>query len=48
LVVDAELFRLDSLVRWLDSAIGRLKRARVEPPVKATAPMFRRRVVVRR
>jgi DNA-binding PadR family transcriptional regulator len=26
LVVDAELFRLDSVVRWLDSADGRLKR----------------------
>ncbi len=30
LVVDAELFRLDSLVRWLDMADGRLKRAAVE------------------
>jgi DNA-binding PadR family transcriptional regulator len=48
LVVDAELFRLDSLVRWLDSAGGRLKRAIVEPPVKAPAPFLRRRVVVRR
>ena len=27
LVVDAELFRLDSLIRWLDTADGRLKRA---------------------
>ena len=27
LVVDAELFRLDSVIRWLDSADGRLKRA---------------------
>ncbi|HET7247179.1 MAG TPA: PadR family transcriptional regulator [Streptosporangiaceae bacterium] len=27
LVVDAELFRLDSVIRWLDSAEGRLKRA---------------------
>ena len=26
LVVDAELFRLDSVVRWLDTADGRLKR----------------------
>jgi DNA-binding PadR family transcriptional regulator len=48
LVVDAELFRLDSLVRWLDSASGRLARASVEPPVKPRAPLFRRRVVVRR
>jgi DNA-binding PadR family transcriptional regulator len=29
LVVDAELFRLDSVIRWLDSADGRLKRATV-------------------
>jgi DNA-binding PadR family transcriptional regulator len=28
LVVDAELFRLDSLIRWLDMADGRLKRAK--------------------
>ena len=27
LVVDAELFRLDSVIRWLDSADGRVKRA---------------------
>ena len=32
LVVDAELFRLDSVVRWLDTADGRLKRAALEPP----------------
>jgi len=48
LVVDAELFRLDSLVRWLDSASGRLKRASVGPPDRAPAPLFRRRVVARR
>jgi DNA-binding PadR family transcriptional regulator len=30
LVVDAELFRLDSLIRWLDTAEGRLKRAALE------------------
>ena len=29
LVVDAELFRLDSLIRWLDTVDGRLKRAAV-------------------
>ena len=29
LAVDAELFRLDSVVRWLDAADGRIKRARV-------------------
>ena len=32
LVVDAELFRLDSVIRWLDAADGRLKRAAVDPP----------------
>jgi DNA-binding PadR family transcriptional regulator len=31
LVVDAELFRLDSVIRWLDSADGRLKRAASDP-----------------
>jgi DNA-binding PadR family transcriptional regulator len=30
LVVDAELYRLDSVVRWLDAADGRLKRAAFE------------------
>ncbi len=50
LVVDAELFRLDSVVRWLDAAEGRLKRAAVEPPVPAPAtPKLRRaRTGVRR
>jgi hypothetical protein len=32
LAVDAELFRLDAVVRWLDAADGRIKRAAVEPP----------------
>ena len=35
LVVDAELFRLDSVIRWLDSADGRLKRASVPGPPPA-------------
>jgi DNA-binding PadR family transcriptional regulator len=39
LVVDAELFRLDSLIRWLDSADGRLKRAAADPSAPA-APSF--------
>jgi DNA-binding PadR family transcriptional regulator len=30
LVVDAELFRLDSVIRWLDAADGRIKRAGAE------------------
>jgi DNA-binding PadR family transcriptional regulator len=50
LVVDAELFRLDAVVRWLDTADGRLKRAAAEPPPPAPAalPRLRRRVGVRR
>jgi DNA-binding PadR family transcriptional regulator len=32
LAVDAELFRLDAVVRWLDTADGRIKRAAAEPP----------------
>jgi DNA-binding PadR family transcriptional regulator len=31
LAVDAELYRLDSVIRWLDSADGRLRRAATEP-----------------
>ena len=43
LVVDAELFRLDSVIRWLDSADGRLKRAATDaaaanPATAATKP----------
>ena len=37
LVVDAELFRLDSVVRWLDAADGRIKRASADPPSPARA-----------
>jgi len=50
LVVDAELFRLDAVVRWLDAADGRLKRAAVDPPapVPAPVPRLRRRVGARR
>ncbi len=39
LVVDAELFRLDSQIRWLDTADGRLKRAAVGEDAPA-APSF--------
>ena len=42
LVVDAELFRLDSVVRWLDTADGRLKRAALEPPSAKPGPRIRR------
>ncbi len=43
LVVDAELFRLDAVIRWLDSADGRLKRAAIDPPQPAPAALPRRR-----
>jgi DNA-binding PadR family transcriptional regulator len=49
LVVDAELLRLDSVIRWLDAADGRLKRASVEPSADGhMAPVIRRRLAVRR
>jgi DNA-binding PadR family transcriptional regulator len=49
LVVDAELFRLDSLIRWLDTVDGRLKRSEPARPRTAktakTAPeRIRRRI----
>ncbi len=47
LVVDAELFRLDSVVRWLDMADGRLKRAELEAPMGKSGPLIRRRLVAR-
>jgi DNA-binding PadR family transcriptional regulator len=49
LVVDAELFRLDSVIRWLDAADGRIKRAAVDPmePIAAGLPKLPRRVEVR-
>jgi hypothetical protein len=37
LVVDAELFRLDSVIRWLDAADSRLRRA--VPTTPDTAPV---------
>jgi DNA-binding PadR family transcriptional regulator len=48
LVVDAELFRLDSVVRWLDTADSRLTRAALEKPAERTGPLIRRRLVARR
>ena len=44
LAVDAELFRLDAVTRWLDAADARLARAAAEPPapVLATPPQLRR------
>jgi len=51
LVVDAELFRLDAVIRWLDAADGRLKRAAADQPQPAPAPTplprLRRRVRTR-
>ncbi len=49
LVVDAELFRLDSVVRWLDAAEGRIKRAAVDQPESAAPamPKVHKRVGVR-
>jgi DNA-binding PadR family transcriptional regulator len=52
LVVDAELYRLDSVIRWLDAADGRLRRSALEPTPPdtglSTALPARRRVGVRR
>jgi DNA-binding PadR family transcriptional regulator len=48
LVVDAELFRLDSAVRWLDSADGRLKRAGARAPAGKAIPNLPRRTGTRR
>ncbi len=52
LVVDAELFRLDAVIRWLDSADGRIKRAGgtppPTPPSPANVPRLRRRMGVTR
>ena len=51
LVVDAELFRLDAVIRWLDAADGRLKRAAADnraAPAPWPLPRVRRRVGARR
>ncbi len=57
LVVDAELFRLDSVIRWLDAADGRIKRAAAgnnqsaapeAPGAPGALPSVRRRVGVRK
>jgi DNA-binding PadR family transcriptional regulator len=49
LAVDAELFRLDSVARWLDAADGRLRRMSSGPPAPPAAalPRLRRKVGVR-
>jgi len=50
LVVDAELFRLDSVIRWLDAAEGRIKRAAFDPPTSTSSalPKMPRRAGVHR
>ena len=49
LVVDAEIGRLDSIIRWLDAADGRLQRASAEPARSVNdTPRIRRRLAVRR
>jgi DNA-binding PadR family transcriptional regulator len=59
LVVDAELFRLDSVIRWLDAADGRLRRAAADAaaaapggasarPAPGPRPALRRRAGARR
>jgi DNA-binding PadR family transcriptional regulator len=50
LAVDAELFRLDAVVRWLDAADGRIKRAAVEPPAQSPdhLPRLKRKAGVAR
>lgn len=50
LVVDAEILRLDSVVRWLETAAGRIRRASIEPPraPDPSRPRLSRRLAGRR
>ena len=50
LAVDAELYRLDAVIRWLDTADSRLRRFPAEEPqpVSPALPKLRRNVGVRR
>jgi hypothetical protein len=43
LVVDAELFRLEAVVRWLDAADARLGKVPAAAPAAPPAPARRRR-----
>jgi len=44
LVVDAELFRIEAIVRWLDIADARLKRQPVRAPSNESAPRAGRKI----
>jgi DNA-binding PadR family transcriptional regulator len=48
LTVDAELFRIAAMVRWLDTADGQIKRAAVEPPApsREDLPRLKRKAEV--
>jgi DNA-binding PadR family transcriptional regulator len=50
LVVDAELFRLEAVIRWLDAADGRIKRSASDSPAATASalPKLPKRVGVRR
>jgi DNA-binding PadR family transcriptional regulator len=48
LVVDAEIFRLDALIRWLDSADARLRRRRADDITDPVTPRPRSRLEARR
>ena len=50
LAIDAELFRLDSVIRWLDTADARMRRAQAQPRVAPAGPpvRLRRRIGVGR
>ena len=50
LIVDAELFRLDAVIGWLDAAEGRIKRGAFDSPTSATLglPKLPKKVGVRR
>jgi DNA-binding PadR family transcriptional regulator len=39
LTIDAELFRLESVIRWLDAADGTLRHAAASPPRPALSPL---------
>jgi len=49
LVADAEIYRLDAVIRWLDAADARIKRLPVgSEPAAEPSPRLRRRVGARR